>query len=100
MAVCHISDLLFLLFGMLGTSYARRGLLCQGLSSKNVDGGCALLEFILDDRASNDTNIKFSSVVPQVSIFFYFRILYDGIYRPHERCRGYSICVRLAFVVV
>ena len=64
MAVCHISDLLFLIFGKLGTSYTRRGLLCKGLSSQNVDGGCALFEFILDDRASHDTNIQFSSVVP------------------------------------
>ena len=100
MAVCHISDLLFLLSGMLGTSYTRRGLLCDGLSSQNVDRGCDLFEFILDDRASHDTNIKFPSVVPQVSIFFYFGILDDGLYRPHERCRGYSLCVRLDFVVV
>ena len=88
MAVCHISDLLFLLFGMLGTSYTRRGLLCEGLSSQNVDRGCALIESLLDDRASHDTNLQFSSVVPQVSMFCYFGILDDGLCRPHERCRG------------
>ena len=90
-------SLLFLLFGMLGISYTRRGLLCEGLSSQNVDGRCDLFEFILDDRASHDTNLQFSSVVPQVSIFCYFGILDDGLYRPHKRCRGYILCVRLAF---
>ena len=98
MAVFHIYDLLFLLFGMLGTSYTPRGLLCEGLSSQNVDGGCALFEFILDDRAYHDTNLQFSSVVPQVSIFCYFGILYYGLCCPQTKCRGYSICLRLAFV--
>ena len=92
--------ILSLLFGMLGTSYTRRGLLCEGLSSQNVDRGCALLEFLLDDRASHDTNLQFYSVVPQVSIFCYFGILNDGFYCPNESCRGYSLCVRLGFVVV
>ena len=64
MEVFHISDLLLLLFSMLGTSYTRCGLLCEGLSSKNVDGGCALFESFLDDRASHDTNLQFSYVVP------------------------------------
>ena len=100
MAFCHISDLLFLLFGILDTSYTRRGLFCEGLPSQNVDGGCAMFEFLLDDRASHDTNLQFYSVVPQVSIFCYFGILDDGLYRPHKRCRGYSFCVRLAFVVI
>ena len=85
---------------MLGISYTHRGLLCEGLYSQNFDGGCALFEFLLDDRASRDTNLQFSSVVPRVIIFFYFGILNDGFDRPHERCRGYSLCVRLAFVVV
>ena len=83
---------------MLGIYYTRRGLLCEGLYSQNVDGGCALLEFLLYDRVSNDTNLQFSSVVPQVSIFCYFGILNDGFDRSHERCIGYSLCVRLAFV--
>ena len=82
---------------MLVISYTLRGLLCEGLSSQNVDGGCALFEFILDDRASHDTNLHFSSVVPQVSIFCYFGILDDGLCRPHEKCRGYSLYVRLFF---
>ena len=90
----------FLLFGVLGISYTRRGLLCEGLSSQNFDRGCALFEFLLDDRAFHDTNLQFSSVVPQVNIFSYFGILNDGFDRPHKRCRGYSPCVRLAFVVV
>ena len=85
---------------MLGTSYKRRGLFCEGLSSQNVDGGCALFGSPLDDRASHDTNLQFSSVLPQVSIFCYFGILDDGLCRPHKRCPGYSLCVRLAFVVV
>ena len=83
-----------------GKSYTRRGLLCEGLSSQDVDGGCDLFESLLDDRTSHDTNLQFSSVVPQVSIFCYFGILDDGLCRPHKRCRGYSLCVRLAFVVV
>ena len=53
-----------LLFGMLGTSYSRRVLLYEGLSSKSVDKGCALFGYPLDDRASHDTNLQFSSVVP------------------------------------
>ena len=73
MAVFHISDLMILIFGMFGTSYTCRGLFCEGLSSQNIDGRCALFEFLLDDRASHDTNIQFSSIVPQVSIFFLFR---------------------------
>ena len=85
---------------MLGTSYTRRGLLFEGLSSQNFDGGCALFESLLDDRASHDNNLQFSSVVPQVSIFCYFGILDDGLCLPHERCRGHSLCVRLDFVVV
>ena len=52
-----LCDKLLLLFGMLGVSYKRIGLLCEGLSSQNVDGGCALFEFLLDDRASHDTNL-------------------------------------------
>ena len=63
-AVCHISDYLFLLFGKLGTSYTRRVLLCEVLSIQSVDGGCAMFEAPLDDRASHDTNLQFSSVVP------------------------------------
>ena len=100
MAVFHISDLLFLFFGMLDISYKRRGLLYKGLSSQNADGGCALFGFLLYDRASHDTNLQFSSVVPEVNIFCYSGILDDGLYRPHERCRGYSLCVRLVFVVI
>ena len=53
---------------------------------KNVDGGYALFKSFPDDRASRDTNIKFSFVVPQVSIFCYFGILNDGFDRRHERC--------------
>ena len=53
-----------LLFGKLITSYTRRGLLCEGLSSQSVDGGCALFGSTLDPRASHDTNLHFSSVVP------------------------------------
>ena len=86
MAVCHISDLSFLLSGKLDTSCTRRGLLYEGLSSQSVDGGCVLFGSLLDDRASHDTNLQFSSVVPQVSIFCYFGILNDGFYCPHERC--------------
>ena len=100
MAAFHISDQLFLLFGMLGISYTRRGMLYEGFYSKNVDRGCALFEFLLVDRASHDINLQFSSVVPQERIFCYFGILNDGFDCPHERCRGYSLCVRLAFVLV
>ena len=82
----HISDLLFLLFGMLGTSYTCRGLLGEGFSSQSVDERCALFESPLDERAYHDTNLQFSSVVPQVSIFCYFEILDDGLCCPHERC--------------
>ena len=71
---------------MLGISYTRRGLLCEGLSSQNFDGGYAMFDSLPDDRASRDTNIQFSFVVPQVSIFCYFGILNDGFDRPHERC--------------
>ena len=80
MAVCHISDLLFLLFGKLGTSYTRRGILCEGFSSQNIDGGYVLCNSLLDDRAYRDTNLQFSCVVTQVSIFCYFRILNDGFH--------------------
>ena len=100
MAVCQISDLSFLLSGKLDTSCTRRGLLCEGLSSQSVDRGCALFKSPLDDRASHDTNLQFSSVVPQVSIFCYFGILDDVLYLPQEKCRGYSLCVRLIFVVI
>ena len=68
---------------MLVISYTCRGLLCEGLSSQNVDGGCALFEFRLDDRAYHDTNLQFSSVVTQVNIFCYFGILNDGYDFPH-----------------
>ena len=95
MAACHISDYLFWLFGTLVTSYTRYGLLCKGLSSKNVDGEYALCESLKDDRASCDTNLQFYFVVLWVSIFCYFGILNDGFDRPHERYRGYSIYVRL-----
>ena len=85
---------------MLGTSYIRRGLLCEGLSSQNIDGGYALFESLLDDIASCDTNLQFSFLVPQVSIFFYFGILNDGFDHLHEMCQGYSLYVRLAFGLV
>ena len=85
---------------MLGIFYTRRGMLCEGLSSQNVDGGYVLCESLQDGRASCDTNLQLSFVVPQVSIFFYFGILNDGFDHPHERCRGYIIYVRLAFVLV
>ena len=85
---------------MLGISYTRRGMLCEGLYSKNVYGGYLLFKFLLDYIASCDTNLQFSSVVPYVRIFCYFGILNYGFDRPHERCRGYSLCVRLAFDVV
>ena len=86
MAVCHISDKLFLLFGMLGISYTRCGMLCEGLYSKNVDEGYSLFESLQDGRESRDTNVQFSFVVLQVSIFFYFGILNNGSGRPHKRC--------------
>ena len=86
MAVFHISDLSFFLSGKLDTSCTRRGLLYEGLSSKSVDGGCVLLGYPLDVRASHDTNIQFSSVVPEVNIFCYSGILDDGLCRPHEKC--------------
>ena len=54
-------------------------------------------DYTLDTFRGGD---KDSSVVTQVSIFCYFGILDDGLYRPHERCRGYSLYVRLVFVVV
>ena len=75
-------------------------MLCEGLLSKNIYGGNALFESLPDDRASRDTNLQFSSVVPQVSIFFYFRILNNGFDRPHKRYQGYSLYVRLAFGLV
>ena len=100
MAVCHISDLSFLLSGELDTSCTRRGLLCEGLSSQNVDEGCVMFGSPLDDRASRDTILQFSSVVPEVNIFCFSGILDDGLCRPHEKCRGYSLYVRLVFVVI
>ena len=63
-AVFHISDLSFLLFGKLDTSCIRGGLLCKGLSIQSVDGGCVMFGSPLDDRASHDTILQFSSVVP------------------------------------
>ena len=56
MAVSHVYDYLFLLFCMLGISYTHRGLLCEGLSSQDVDGGYALFESIPDDKEYSDTN--------------------------------------------
>ena len=100
MAVCHISDLSFLLSGKLDTSCKRRGLLCEGLSNQSVDGCCVLFRSPLDDRASHYTNLQFSSVVPEVNIFCYSGILDDGICRLHKKCRGYSLYVRLVFVVI
>ena len=85
---------------MLGISYIRLGMLCEVLSSKNVDIGYDLFEYLWDDRASRDTNLQFSFIVPQVSIFFYFGILNDGFDRPHERYQGYSLYVRLSFGLV
>ena len=85
---------------MLGISYTRRGLLCEGLSSQNIYEVYALSESLLDDRAYCDTNLQFSFVVLWVSIFLYFGILNDGFDCPHERCQGYSIYGRLAFVLV
>ena len=71
---------------MLGISCTHRGLLCKGLSSQNIYGECALLESLLDDRGSRDANLQFSSVVPQVSIFFYFGILNNGFDCPQFHC--------------
>ena len=86
MAVFHISDLSLLLSGKLDTSCTRRGLLCEGLSSQSFDGGCVLFGSPLDERASHDTNLQFSSVVPEVNIFCFSGILDDGFCRPHEKC--------------
>ena len=47
MAVFHISDMSFLLFGMSDTSYKILGLLCEGLYSQNVDGGSTISSAIL-----------------------------------------------------
>ena len=85
---------------MLGISYTLHGLLCEGLSSQNVDGGCALFESLLDDRSSHDTNLQFSFVGPGVSIFCYFGIINNSFDRPHKRGQGYIIYVILDFVVV
>ena len=99
-AVCHISDYLFLFFCMLGIYYTRCGLLCEGLSSQNVDGGYGLCKSLPDDRAYCGTNIQFCFVVTQVSMSCYFGILNDSFGRPHERCRGYSLFMRLVFAIV
>ena len=72
----------FFFLGMLGTYYTRCGLLCEGLSSRNVDGYYVLCDSLLDYRASHDTNLKFSFVVPWVSMFCYFGILNDGVGPP------------------
>ena len=85
MAVCHISDLLSLLSGKLDTSCTRRGLLFKGLSSESVHGGCVLFGSPLDDRASHDTTLQFSSIVPEVNIFCYSGILNNGICRPKKK---------------
>ena len=69
MAVCHISDLSFLLSGKLDTSFTCRGLLCKGLSSQSIDGACVMFGSPLDDRASHDTILQFSSIVSEVNIF-------------------------------
>ena len=98
MAVFHISYLSFLLSGKLDTSCKRRGLLYEGLSNQSVDGWCVLFGSPLDDRASHDTILQFSSVVPEVNIFFHSGILGDGLCCPHKKCRGYSLYVRLPFV--
>ena len=45
-AVFHISDLLFLLFGMLGTSYTRRGLLCEGQRDADANANETTLLFV------------------------------------------------------
>ena len=58
--------LVFLVFGMLGTSYTRRGLLREEIFSRNVDGGYAMCESLPDDKASCDTNLQFPFVVPKL----------------------------------
>ena len=93
-------QLVVLLFGTFVLSYTRRVLLCEGLSSQNFYGWWALFESLSDDRAYRDTNLKFSFVVPQVSIIFYFGILNDCFDRPHKRCQGYGLYVRQVFVLV
>ena len=85
---------------MFGTTYTSRGMLCEGLSSRNVDRDYDMCKSLQYDRAYHDTNLQFSFVVPWVSISCYFGILNDGFGRPHERCRGYSLYVRLDFVLV
>ena len=85
---------------MLGTTYTRYGLLCEGISSQNFEREYAMCEYLLDDRAYHDTNIQLSFVVLWVSISCYFGILNDGFGHPQERCQWYSLYVRLAFVVV
>ena len=80
---------------MLGTSNTRYGLLCEGLSSHNGDGDYVVCESLQDDRASCDTNLQFYFLVPWVSIYCYFGKLNDGFGCPHERCRGYSLYVRI-----
>ena len=57
----------------------------EGLSSKNVYGGCVLFKSLSDDRASRDTNLQFSFVMPQVSIFCYLGILNDGFDHPPRK---------------
>ena len=84
---------------MLGTSYTRCGLFCEGLFSRDVDREYVLCESLQDERAYRDTNLQFSFVLLWVIIYFYFGILNDGFGRPHESCRGYSLYVRIAFVV-
>ena len=98
MAVFHIFDLSFLLFGMLDTSYTCRGLLCKGLSSQSVDGVCVLFGSPLDDRASHDTNLQFSSVVPEVSIFCYFGILDNGLCHSHKNLSHIKTIPSIIFV--
>ena len=73
---------------MLGTSYIRCGLLCEGLSSQNFDGEYALCKSLTDDRASYDTDLPFSLLVPQVSIFFYFGILTMVLIAPSKGVEG------------
>ena len=79
---------------MFGTSYTRCGMLCEGLSSQNVDGEYVLCNFLRDERTSHDTNIQFSFVVPWLSISGYSGILNDGFDRPN------NLFLRLSFVVV
>ena len=59
-----------------------------------------MCEYLPGTREYCDTNLQFSFVVPQVSILFYFGILNNGFDRPNKRCRGYSLYVRLTFVLV